>query len=310
VRLLERINGERLGAFVHPSREPVRLSSHPSLAFPASEIQSLDTPAEGPPQMAVNFFGLIGPQGMLPTRYTELVIERVRAGDTALRDFLDIFNHRLISLLYRAWEQYRYPVGYERGGDPFTSYLLSLIGLGMPGLQNRQAIPDQALICFEGLLAQFPRSVSSFRQLLAHYFEVPVAVEPFAGAWRPLDEASRTRLREDRSSTEQLGIGMVLGDEVWDQQTVVRVRLGPMTLGKYKSFLPFGDAHQPLRALCRFFCGEDLDVEAQLVLKREEAPRFSLDPDSPEPARLNWVSWMINGPADRDPDETVLRLWE
>jgi len=88
------------------------------------------------------------------------------------------------------------------------------------------------------------------------------------------------------------------------------VRLGPMTLGKYKSFLPFGDAHQPLRALCRFFCGEDLDVEAQLVLKREEAPRFSLDPDSPEPARLNWVSWMINGPADRDPDETVLRLWE
>jgi type VI secretion system protein ImpH len=310
IRLLEQLRDSRLGVFNPPSKEPVELSAHPSLAFPAAEIQSLEESGEGPPRMAVNFFGLMGPLGMLPTRYTELIIERTRAGDTALRDFLDIFNHRLISLLYRAWEHYRYPIAFERGQDPFTEYLFSFIGLGTPGMRNRQALPDRALVSFEGLLAQYPRSAQGFRQVLAQYFEVPVEVLPFAGAWWPLEESSRSRLTDSRSPNMQLGAGMVLGAEVWDQQTVVRVRLGPLPLAIYQSFLPGGDAHQPLRSICRFFCGEDVDVEVQLILARKEAPQFSLDPKGSLPVRLGWVSWMIQRPLERDPDETVLKLWE
>jgi len=30
--------------------------------------------------------------------------------------------------------------------------------------------------------------------------------------------------------------------------------------------------------------------------------------DGPRP-RLGWFSWMFTRPLDRDPDETVLRLW-
>ena len=33
--------------------------------------------------------------------------------DYALRDFLDIFNHRALSLFYRAWQKYRFPFAYE-----------------------------------------------------------------------------------------------------------------------------------------------------------------------------------------------------
>ena len=110
--------------------------------------------------------------------------------------------------------------------------------------------------------------------------------------------------------SEQLGIGIVLGDEIWDQQSVVRVKLGPMPLEHYSSFLPDGDAHEPLKALSRFFCGDDIDVEAQLILKREEAPRAALDAEDVPPPRLGWVSWMFTRSLDRDPDETILRLWE
>ncbi|MEP7355413.1 MAG: type VI secretion system baseplate subunit TssG, partial [Acidobacteriota bacterium] len=233
VRLMERLAGSRepLGSFDLPSQEPVRLAANPSLAFPRSEIESLVPYAsphaemdaftdpgktfQQPPKMTINFFGLTGPSGVLPDRYTELEIERIYNRDTTLRDFLDIFNHRFASLLYRAWDKYRFPVAYERGGkDPFTGYMLDLIGLGTPGLQNRQAIPDQALICFEGLLAQFPRSAEGFRQVLSYYFDVDVEIHPFAGAWRPLDAGSRTCMEGGRSQSERLGIGMVLGDEV------------------------------------------------------------------------------------------------
>jgi type VI secretion system protein ImpH len=315
VRLLQQLAGAEnpVGSFDRPSAEPLRFGARPSMSFPPTEIQSLkDNSDPGAPlKMTVNFFGLIGPSGVMPTRYTELVVERMYARDPTLKDFLDIFNHRMVSLLYRAWEKYRFPVPYERGGkDPFTGYLLDLIGLGTAGLQDRMAVPDQALICYEGLLAQYPRSAQAFRQMLEDYFEVPVEVHPFAGCWRPLDAASRTLFADGRSHSEQLGVGFVLGDEVWDQQSVVRIRLGPMTLGQYQDFLPGGAAHQPLKALSRFFCGDDLDVEAQLILRREDAPRMSLGAEGVPPPKLGWVCWMFTKPLDRDPDETVMYLWD
>jgi len=314
IRLLQRmIDPEKpLGAFHHPDQEPVRLAAHPSLSFTPSEIQRLEQRPDEPMKMTVNFFGLHGPSGTLPTRYTELMLDRLYARDSTLRDFLDLFNHRMISLLYRAWEKYRFPVKYERnrGDDPFTGYMLDLIGLGTAGLQNRQPIADQVLICYEGLLAQYPRSALAFRQMLSHYFEVPVEVQPFAGTWRPLDSDSRTCLTEGRSRSEQLGVGIVLGDEIWDQQSVVRVRLGPMPFVKYQEFLPDGSAFEPLKALAKFFCGDDLDVEIQLVLQREEAPRFALGVEESVPPRLGWFSWMFTRPLDRDPDETIVRLWD
>ena len=315
VRLLQRLAGSEnpIGSFDRPSEEAVRIGARASMSFPPSEIQSLrDNPdPDLPLKMTVNFFGLTGPSGMMPTRYTELVVERMYARDPTLRDFLDIFNHRMTSLLYRAWEKYRFPVAYERGGqDDFTGYLLDLIGMGTAGLRNRMAVPDQALVCYEGLLAQYPRSAAAFRQMLEDYFEVPVEVQPFAGTWRTLDAGSRTCFMDGTSRSEQLGIGIVLGDEVWDQQSVVRVRLGPMSLGQYREFLPGGAAHEPLKALSRFFCGDDLDVEAQLILKREDAPRASLGAEGVPPPSLGWVSWMFSKPLDRDPDETVMYLWK
>ncbi|MEP7351898.1 MAG: type VI secretion system baseplate subunit TssG, partial [Acidobacteriota bacterium] len=90
----------------------------------------------------------------------------------------------------------------------------------------------------------------------------------------------------------------------------VRARLGPMPLTQYKSFLPGGDAYEPLRSLCRFYCGEDLDLEVQLVLRREDAPQVCLGSDEGPPSRLGWVSWMFTKPLDRDPDETILRFWQ
>ncbi len=64
--------------------------------------------------MAVACLGLFGPSGSLPDHYTSLVIQRLRQHDFALRDFLDLFNHRTISLFYRAWEKYRFTIAYER----------------------------------------------------------------------------------------------------------------------------------------------------------------------------------------------------
>jgi type VI secretion system protein ImpH len=269
VRLLGLLFPEKqpVGRFASLRNEVVRFGVNSDYTFPASQIARMEWPKDAPPLMRVNFMGLTGPMGLLPLYYSALVRDRVRARDTALGDFLDIFNHRAISLFYQAWEKYRFTVAYERGDeDRFSRYLLDLVGIGTPGLQRRQPISDEALLFYTGLISPHARSATALRQLLWDYFDVPVEIEQFVGAWHPLEADTQCRFSETGAYSEQLGVGAVVGDEVWDQQSGVQIRLGPLTLSQYLDFLPDGAAHEPLRVLARFFAGDAIDFEVQLVL--------------------------------------------
>ena len=311
VRLLERFFPERtsVGQFAHPNTEVARFAAHPSLAFPASQIQAMDWPDDNPVQMTVNFMGLTGPEGVLPNVYTTLLIERMRANDFSPRDFLDVFNHRIISLFYRAWRKYRFDVACEEGErDLFSRHLLSLLGLGTEGLRDRQAVSDDTLIYYAGLLAQRPRSAQALQQILADFFNVPVQIEQFAGGWYRLDPQTQCRLSEGNSESEELGFGAVVGDEVWNQQSKVRVVLGPLTLERYTEFLPGGRSWEPLQAWVRFFSNDEWDFEVKLILEREQVPACTLGAEGASGPQLGWVSWVKSVPFSRDPDDTVLAL--
>lgn len=311
VRLLARLLSGRqmVGRFAQPGAEAVRFSANPSLSFPASEIQSLDRREDGPPLMVVNFMGLTGPQGVLPLYYTELVMERLRARDTALRDFLDIFNHRSISFFYQGWEKYRFAVAYERGeSGRLPHLLLSAIGLGTAGLAKRQKVADESLLFFGGLLGQQPRSAVALEQLLGDYFGVPVEVEQFVGAWYSLDSETQTRIEDKQDLSQQLGGGAVIGDEVWDPQSRVRIKVGPLSLDRYLDFLPSGTAYAPLGAIARFFSGDELDFEVQLILERKQVPACVLGAEGEQAPRLGWATWVKSAPMGRDPSDAVLRL--
>ena len=312
VRLLEKLLPERAtvgSRFAHPAREVAHFGAHASLAFPASEIQALEWPHEGPLRMIVNFMGLTGPEGVLPLPYTSLIIERLRSSDTSVRDFFDIFNHRIISLFYQAWRKYRFDAAYERGErNRFSRQLLSLAGLGTESLRDRQAVPDDALIYYAGLLTQRPRSAQALRQILEDYFEVPVEIEQFSGGWFSLDRDNQCCFDEGVGDSQRLGLGAVAGDAIWDQQSRVRVVLGPLSLQEYSSFLPGGSCWEPLRAWTRFFSNEEFDFEVKLMLQRDETPACELGAESASGPRLGWVSWMKSAPLDRDPADTVLPL--
>lgn len=311
VRLLDMLFPDRqpVGGFANPRQESVRFGANPDYTFPASQISQFEWPEGEQPRMRVNFMGLTGPMGLLPLYYSSLVRERIRAHDTALRDFFDIFNHRSISLFYQAWEKYRFTIAYERGeSDRFSHHLLDLLGLGTPGLRNRQPLPDDGLLFYAGLLSPHARSAEALRQLLMDYFDVPVEIEQFVGAWHALDEDTQCRFTGTANYSEQLGFGAVVGDEVWDQQSGVRIRLGPLSLEQYRNFLPDGPAYEPLRALTRFFAGDELDFELELVLRKEEAPLCTLGEEGSTAPQLGWLSWAISTPLTHDPEGAILRL--
>ena len=105
VRLLEKIFPEQrpVGREASVTPEIVRFRSRLALDFPASEIHELKETND--PQfdeqhleMFVNFMGMVGVSGVMPTHYTELAMERRRYQDTTMWSFMDIFTHRAVSM--------------------------------------------------------------------------------------------------------------------------------------------------------------------------------------------------------------------
>jgi len=313
VRLLERLYPERnpVGLFVSPFTEVVQFSSLPTLAFPASEIQDLQPGKDGRPAMQVNFMGLSCAVGALPNAYTEFLLERARAKDRSPAEFLDIFNHRIISLFYRAWQKYRFYIAYERtgaGDDVISSRLLDLIGLGTPELTRRMEISDSACLYYVGLLSHRRPTAQGLKQLIEDYFEVPVEIEQFTGTWRRLPPNNLTFLRDTGAFCEQLGMGSIVGDEAYDQHGALTIRLGPMGFDRYREFLPGARASKELHAWLRIYTNREFDFVVQLVLERDEVPRMMLGEDGVSASRLGLVSWVRNRDLHRDPDEATYRL--
>lgn len=313
VRLLERLHPERrpVGIFVAPADEVARFAAHTSLSFPASEIQSYTEGAGGPERLTVNFMGLSTINGPLPAPYTEMLLERVRAKDHAMGEFFDIFNHRVLSLFYRGWKKHRFYIAYEqtRGEDDLVTRLMyDLLGLGTEGLRNRSVIADEAAIYYGGLLGQSLRTAEGLRQILSDYFAVRVEVQQFSGSWNRLPASDHTFLQYGSSDSERLGYATVVGDEVWDQQGTLTIRLGPMPLARYLQFLPGGEAHAELAAWLRLYGRREFDFVIQLVLERDEVPPVKLSLEKEDMARLGFASWLKNKPFVRDPDEATYWL--
>lgn len=314
VRLLARLRPDRarVGGWADPKDEVVRFVVPPSLGFPPSELQALALPDEGEPRaarMEVNFIGLTGPQGVLPHVYTEHAATRSRARDTAFRDFLDLFHHRVVSLFYRAWERARFAIAAEEHReDRLHDHLLDLAGLGTSALRGRLPVPDAAIAFYGGLFAARSRPADGLARLVSDYFGVTAHVEQFIGAWRRLDRGGQCTLGED-GAAGQLGWG-VIGNEAWDPQARVRLRLGPLTRPQYDAFLPGGEAHAELAALCRFYADDQVEIEAQLVLARDEVPPVHLGVPGAGGASppLGRGTWLASRRMTRDPDETLLVL--
>lgn len=309
IRHLQRLKPDRRspGGFGEPADEVARIGTHPGLAYPASEIQELDLDEDGPARMRVNFMGLTGPVGVLPYVYSQLVLERLAERDHALAAFLDMFHHRAVSLFYTAWEKHRFGERHARDGqDPLTDHLLDLAGLGLESERRATGVPAETLAQYAGLLGPEARSAVALEQLLSDVFDVPVQVEQFLGGWYPVARPDQCALDEPVNAS-RLGFGALVGDEIWDPQARIRVRMGPLDRDRYERLLPTGEDYAHLRRLVRLFGHDQFDFELQPVLAKDDVPGVVIGEESTD-QRLAWTTWVRTGERAAEGDETVLRL--
>jgi type VI secretion system protein ImpH len=305
MRRLENMHPDkpRFGEALRPADEPVRLGQQPSLSFAPSPLSAFEYGNDGkPPRLRVHFFGLLGPNGPLPLHLTEYARERLlHAGDSTLQDFLDVLHHRMLILFYRAWAQAQPTVSLDRPQeDRFSRYIGALIGLGHPALRNRESVSDFAKFFQAHWLVRRVRNAEGLRAILLSYFNVPVSIEQFVGHWLKLPRSQRTRLGVQGGST--LARDAVVGKQVWDRQHKFRIRLGPLTLAQYKSFLPGGASGAKLVEWVRMYLCFELSWDVRLALKREEIPASRLG----DYAQLGWTSWLGKHKRASDAEDLVL----
>ncbi|HET6567231.1 MAG TPA: type VI secretion system baseplate subunit TssG [Rhodothermales bacterium] len=270
VRLLEGLypDAPPIGETPYFREERIRIHPNTSLLFPASDVRKV-TFSDAERQRAevmVTFMGLYGVSSPLP----DFIRERIalEQDDSApLRDFLDMFNHRLYSLFYRAWKKYRPEVGGRdatlgRESDRF----LALAGLGTPRALERTTAPVEKLAHLAGRLAGRARNGEGLRTLITLILRLPAAVLENVPQWVPIG----TRPCMGQGGFV-LGASATIGERVYDESGKFRIQLGPMGLSDFVSLLPGGKAARLLQWLVRLYAPDYLNYDVELRLKADEA---------------------------------------
>ena len=321
VRLLERsavfgnklkdgqysFNKQPVALFTPPNTETIRFSSNHALNFSSSEVSKISENINAKDKikwdLSVNFMGLTGAQGVLPYHYTEMVLKRLKMKDESLSDFLDLFNHRTISLFYQASNKYKLPIEYERKKlnppttevrDDHSQVLLSLIGLGTKNLNNRLYIRDESLFYYSGLLSQQVKTTSGLKQILQSYFNIPVEINEFIGQWQDLIEDVRTRLpgkEEPNGQNNCLGRSVMLGKKGWFAQGKINIVLGPLTTEQLQIFSPGTKALKALNEIVQIYAGMEYSYDFIIKVKRNDIPE-KIQLSCKKRPIMGWNTWL------------------
>ncbi len=299
-----RIGTHRFAESVRPAEEPIRLGQVPSMVFAPAEIAAFEPATDRrAARLLLYGLGMLGPHGPMPLHVTEYVHTRLQnMGDPTFGRFLDLFHHRMMTLLYRAWANAE-PTASFGGGeeDRFAFYLGSLVGLGFPSLRARDAWPDHAKLHHAGRLVVQTRCPGPLQAMLEDYFEVPTRIREFVGEWLRVPVRQCWRLG-DNPGTGSLGLSATAGDEVWSRSHRFRIVVGPLSLMQFRAFLPPAESLARLVALVRNYVGDELSWDLNLVLKRDEVPPWRLG----EEGELGMTSWLTTDHRMSDASDAVI----
>ncbi|MFQ5590626.1 MAG: type VI secretion system baseplate subunit TssG [Phycisphaerae bacterium] len=320
VWLLERYytTGETVGGRGPVSSEPLRFRPHPSMGFPSCDVRRItyNRGVDGQDpfyRIDVTFMGLYGVCTPLPVHYAADVLRSVEPagkwgeqgvaagtapvepddpefGFSPVRDFLDIFHHRLLSLFYRSWLKYRFHVGYGvRGRDLITQYLLWLIGCDPRYTEQILGVCPIRMLRYAGMLTLRPKSAAGLEGVLSDYWRsFPVTVEQCAGRWVSISPADLNCIGRTNST---LGVDLTMGEEIYDLSGAFSISVGPVNWGTYLLFLPDGECFAQTQSLVELYCADPLAFTIEMKLSEHEIPEMRLSSDE-DAGRLGFTSWV------------------
>lgn len=296
----------RIGKSRRTMEDIVRFGQDPTSEFATSTIERATRDADDGLVLLERFLGLLGPQGALPSAYTDEAIVRGLQGDDSFPRFLDVFNNRFIQLFFRAWADARPIVQHDRPDDDrFLSYLGSGIGIGSPVYQNLDRVDDRLKLLFAGLTSTKVKSAARLKALITGVFDVEVEVDQCVGTWLHLDPDDQLSIGGlGPGGAGQLGMDTIVGSKVYSVSDKIRIRIFTSSLEEYRKFLPPTRTRpnpwtEQLFDLIDFYLGLEIEYEIELALPKRCASAVRMD--SISSATLGHIGWLK--PKDAAPQD-------
>lgn len=284
IALLEQLAGGpgRVGDF---AGEPVRFRHDPSLAFSAADVVSVQ-PLSGDSggsswEVVTSFLGLFGSSTPIPSYLSEEVAQE-DPDRQIRRQFFDLFHHRLLALLFKAWSNHVVGRQLRRDGqDEWSRRVLALAGFDTWAHPLDSGLPPGRLLRACALLATRGRTARALEAILEDVLEEPLAggrvqVRQFVGGWAEIAPGDRTRLGVAQAS---LGQSTVLGRRTFDAAAKIEIVLGPVSAETYPRFGPEGDQLPLIRKVVDLFGRDPIDYDLVVTLAEDAAPRIQLSSD-------------------------------
>jgi type VI secretion system protein ImpH len=182
-------------------------------------------------------------------------------------------------------------------GGRVRAMLEAMAGIGLPGTQDPEL--DTVRLRQAGSLANQVDGAERLTLFLATAFKVPVEIKEFVAAWITIPQALQSQVGKAYAA---LGRGATIGPRVFSRQSRIELRVGPLNLDDFKSFLPGERRLVLFKKAVRDMIGEALDVDLRIVLARDSVPSPKMGT-----IQLGRTSWLSRPAEKGDADDLRLR---
>jgi type VI secretion system protein ImpH len=292
----------RLGYAKRPVDENVRFGQTPYLHFTATEIAEI---IEGGRQAGVDatvivyFFGLLGIQGPMPLEFTSYVFRRSRSHyDNTWRRFLDIINHRFLTLFYRAYSTYQQCLNFDRPDDDAVGNVIKALA-GIPPIRDIKtgtfAEPCDSI--GQSYAQHFSFQIKNrygLLDILRGVFNYKIEIAEFITGHYDIPRDRWAVLGNEKTSV--LGRNIQIGRSMINITGNFEIRIGPISFEEYNDFMMGRSGFDLLAEVVNLYLDRPIAYSIVFVIVSATIPAartgFDLENETYEAARLGYTGWL------------------
>jgi len=278
----------------------IQFRSDLSLAFPIQNNSNFELDRNGHAIIQTVDFCLASVIGPLPEPFLEWIKELEQLGQTALRDFLDIFNNRLNHLRYQVRLGLQPGINNTHPSETLQAQRISaLMGIQPDRASTQVPVPLISWLALGENLINVRRSASGLESVLTAYFDCPVHAELLVPQWVPVG-----KFNEHYLGSRRLGVDSILGRSIWDRQSCVRLVVGPISFEMLASVFSYDQKLdiKKIENIIRLINCQNQDVWINFKVHKVEIPFSILSNKARIGLRLGKASWLKYKPDQSHPN--------